>query len=123
MSRTRYWDHGKGDFRPYPPGRTVNPVFGRAPQIIKSFVPYQSIAERSPEGVGIMINSRAEHREALKRTDCIETGTEKPAWMKEGDYIRKHGAGWEDVPDGSAPVPKDENVGDFSWQEISAGLS
>lgn len=47
------------------------------------------------EGIGFpgapWITSRSQLRELLKQHNAIEVGNEKPQWMKERDYERKHG--------------------------------
>ncbi len=112
--RSRFWRHGSGDFRPYPPESAVPPRFGQPPQVIKPFTPYQSVVDRDVNGVGDWIMTRDAHRESLRRNSCIEMGTEKPRWMKEGDHIRKHGGTWDDVPDDSHTPPDDPHVS-FAW--------
>jgi hypothetical protein len=113
--RKRFWRHGPDDFRPYPPESAVPPRFGQAPQVIKPFTPYQSVVDRDENRVGDWIMTREAHRESLRRNNCIEMGTEKPDWMKEGDYIRSHGGTWEDVPDGRKESSDDPHVS-FEWQ-------
>ena len=87
----RLYPHGNGVFKPHPPAHRLPSRFGRAPYVARDISPYPSMLESHPDGTPVMVTSRSQHREMLRRHGCEEVGTERPGWMKEKQYLEESG--------------------------------
>lgn len=110
--RTRYYHHGPGDFREYPPERAINPRFGTAPYIQCDLQEPIRIT-----GTNEYLGSNAERREYMNRTGYEEVGDNAPKWLQEAQYLQKHGAKPEECPGDEPEIVQDEGVS-FEFQDF-----
>lgn len=77
-----------------------------APMVIPDIAPYKSIV------TGEEISSRSRHRDHLKRHGCEEIGDNAPAWLREKQYVEKHGGRY------TPPRTPDGEGTSFAWEDF-----